>query len=331
MRPPMQGGNGRRHQKTRRSKKRLAEKRREATGEGIVPSSEETHIPHDEIFKQLLCMFYKEFMELFLPDIAEQLDFTHATFLMQQQFMDNIGNKVLELDLLQGVVHKQTQKGVRIQYEPQSYKDPTFAKRMFEYGYRVVDRYRDKDEMFIPIALFTGDHVGKTPDTYTMKTMGKDLFVYRYWVIVLREYDWQEMQHSDNPVAAAILVKTKYTPSEKREVRKAYLKMICRLYEKNTSRAHLGMIMGVADTYFAPTKEEDEALLRELGIEQKEVNKMEIMPAWERWGYEKGIGQGRQEGVATTVMKFLNKGFTAEEIAETIELPVEQVKKMAQG
>jgi hypothetical protein len=30
-------------------------------------------------------------------------------------------------------------------------------------------------------------------------------------------------------------------------------------------------------------------------------------------------------------MKFLSKGFTAEEIAETIELPVEQVKKMAQG
>jgi hypothetical protein len=34
---------------------------------------------------------------------------------------------------------------------------------------------------------------------------------------------------------------------------------------------NLRMTMGVADTYFAPTKKEDEALLRELDIEQKEV------------------------------------------------------------
>jgi predicted transposase/invertase (TIGR01784 family) len=101
--------------------------------------------------------------------------------------------------------------------------------------------------------------------------------------------------------------------------------------------------MTTADAYFQPTPEEDALLFKQSGFEQKEEVDMELMPAWKRWGYEEGIEkgiekgieqgieQGIEKGMATVIMKLLKKGFTAEELARTVELPVEHIQKIAQS
>ncbi|MEK8126378.1 hypothetical protein WMW72_00460 [Paenibacillus filicis] len=95
--------------------------------------------------------------------------------------------------------------------------------------------------------------------------------------------------------------------------------------------ARLALIMSVADMYFEPNKEQEESLFLELREQYPEEGEalMELMPAWKRWGYEEGVEEGLEKGIGQAVRKMLQKGFTPEEIAETLEMPMEEVKKLA--
>jgi hypothetical protein len=46
-------------------------------------------IDHDELFKKLLTTFFVEFIELFLPEVAEYLDADGVEFLGQEYFADH--------------------------------------------------------------------------------------------------------------------------------------------------------------------------------------------------------------------------------------------------
>ena len=45
-------------------------------------------IDHDHIFKQLVEAFFREFMELFCPIEAAQIDFRHVEFLREELFTE---------------------------------------------------------------------------------------------------------------------------------------------------------------------------------------------------------------------------------------------------
>lgn len=45
-------------------------------------------MPHDQLFKELLQAFFREFMELFFADIAGRQDFSHLSFLDKELFTD---------------------------------------------------------------------------------------------------------------------------------------------------------------------------------------------------------------------------------------------------
>ncbi|MFC5405955.1 hypothetical protein [Cohnella soli] len=70
---------------------------------------------------------------------------------------------------------------------------------------------------------------------------------------------------------------------------------------------------------------------------------MELMPAWMRTGYEKGIKEGVEKGIEEgiekgeekskklIIQKFLGKGFSPEQLAETLEIPVEEVMNLGKN
>lgn len=107
--------------------------------------------------------------------------------------------------------------------------------------------------------------------------------------------------------------------------------MLLRLQNK-LDDARLSLIMSVADLYLKPNKEEEEeeAILRELSEQYPEEGEaiMELMPAWKRWGYEEGIEEGIEKGKEEIIRKLLDKGFSPEKVAETIEIPVDEIRKL---
>ncbi len=57
-------------------------------------------IDHDELFKKLLTTFFGEFIELFLPEVAEYLDADGVEFLGQEYFADTTTGERRKIDIL---------------------------------------------------------------------------------------------------------------------------------------------------------------------------------------------------------------------------------------
>lgn len=284
--------------------------------------------PHDEAFKKLLQTFFKEFIELFFPELDRVLDHSQTRFLMQELLVDIVGQESRDLDLLLETKYTELDAYVLIHFEPQSYKEADFHERMFIYFSRLFERHRKEHKLIIPIAIFTADDVKNEPDTLSMVIPAHSILHFQFLKVELRNNHWRQFIESDNPVAAALLAKMGYNEREKREVRIAYLRMILRLKSK-LDDARLALIMSVADLYFKPNnEEEEEAIFQELKSQYPEEGEqiMELMPAWKKWGYDEGKEEERQ----LIIRKLLDKGFEPEKVADVLDLPIDEVQKVTQ-
>ncbi|MFC5402750.1 Rpn family recombination-promoting nuclease/putative transposase [Cohnella soli] len=292
--------------------------------------------PHDEAFKKLLQTFFAEFLELFFTDVNALLDHSRTRLLMQELLVDVVGEEARVLDLLLETRYRALDAYILVHMEPQSTRQRDFHERMFIYFSRLFERHRKQHKLIIPIAIFTSDEARDERDTFVMEIPGLEIVRFKFLKVELRKQNWRRFIDSDNPVAAALLAKMGYNDSEKKELRSAYLRMILRLRKKFDS-ARIALIMSVADMYFVPDREQDEAVLKELQERYPEEGDaiMDLMPAWKRWGYEEGIEQGKAEGKeegkeeerSLIARKLLSKGFTPEQVADTLELPLHQIVK----
>ncbi|MFD0714464.1 Rpn family recombination-promoting nuclease/putative transposase [Paenibacillus sp. GCM10027626] len=294
-------------------------------------------VPHDEAFKKLLQTFFAEFIALFFPELDRLLDHTHTRLLMQELLVDVVGQESRSLDLLVETRYKSLDAFILVHIEPQSYRQRDFHERMFIYFSRLFEKYRKTYPLIIPIAIFSADDVREEQNILTMSIPEQDILFFHFYKVELRRQNWRSFITSDNPVAAALLAKMGYNKKEEREVRTAYLRMILRL-QINLDDARLALIMSVADLYFEPDIERDQEILREISKENPQEGEkiMKLMPAWSRAGYEEGIKEGIEKGEENgktmerkvIIQKFLGKGFSPEQLAETLEISVDEVMKL---
>lgn len=306
-----------------------------ASGRARIPRA----TPHDEAFKKLLQTFFAQFIALFFPELDRLLDHSQTRFLMQELLVDIVGEEARQLDLLLETKYKETDACVLVHLEPQSYKEADFHERMFIYFARLFERHRKEHKLIIPIAIFTADDAGDEADQLVMAVPGHTFLQFQFLKVELRRLPWRQFIDSDNPVAAALLAKMGYNQKEKRDVRFAYLRMLLKLH-KRWDTARIELIMSVADLYFKPDPIQDERLLRQLSEEfpEEEEAIMDLMPAWKKWGYDAGreegkvagLEAGREEERQAIVRKLLSKGFTPEEVADTLELPLNEVRRLAE-
>jgi len=311
-----------------------------------------TVISHDEAFKKLLQTFFSEFIALFFPELDKLLDHSQTRLLMQELLVDIVGEEARTIDLLLETKYRETNAFILVHMEPQSYRQEHFSERMFIYFSRLFERHRKEHRLIIPIAVFTTDDGWEGDSDFSMSIPGFEIVRFQYWKVALRKQDWRRFVDSDNPVAAALLAKMGYNKKDRRELRSAYLRMLLRLRGR-LDNARMALIMSVADVYYKPNIDEDESILREwLASDSKEGEIiMELMPAWKRWGYEegiqegleKGIEQGIEKGIETGIAKgreearrevavrMLSKGASPEEVAELLDVPIEEVLKWRQS
>ncbi|WP_334075948.1 MULTISPECIES: Rpn family recombination-promoting nuclease/putative transposase [Paenibacillus] len=296
-----------------------------------------TSTAHDEAFKKLLYTFFAEFIALFFPELDKQLDHRHTRFLMQEQLVDIVGEERRTLDLLLETKYKSLNAYIIIHLEPQSYRESDFHQRMFIYFSRLYERHRKEHKLIIPIAIFTEPSLTDQKDTFSMSIPGHVILKFQFLKVELYSNHWRNFIHSNNPVAAALLAKMGYNKGEEREIRFSFLRMMLGL-RKKLDDARIALIMSIADMYFQPDRQQDESILLELTQHFPEEGEhiMELMPAWKRWGYEEGLVEGMEKGVQKGIeearlkvaQKLFEKGFSLEEIGETLELPTEKVRKL---
>ena len=186
-------------------------------------------IDHDHIFKQLAEAFFQEFLELFCPHEAAQIDFRHVEFLREEFFTDVRRGRRKRLDLVAKVQLKVGgERFILVHFEFEaSRKDQDFPRRMFEYFAQLFLRH---GLPIVPIAVFSDDAewTQPVPDFFELKLSPRSRVRLDYHLIKLSQLDYRLFLKSDNPLAFALMAKMKYTRRQRVRLKADFLRLILR-------------------------------------------------------------------------------------------------------
>jgi len=94
---------------------------------------------HDRLFKELLTTFFREFLDLFLPDVAAALDPEAAIVPMDKEvFTDVTLGEKHEVDVLMKARFRGQDAFFLVHVENQATPQADFPKRMFRYFARLT-------------------------------------------------------------------------------------------------------------------------------------------------------------------------------------------------
>jgi len=268
---------------------------------------------HDRLFKELLRTFFVEFMELFIPAVAADIEPGSVEFLDKEVFTDITAGERHEVDLLAKVRFRGRPAYFLIHVETQASPQPRFPRRIFGYFARLDASY---DLPVYPIVLFTYDApLRPEPDAYSVAFPDLDVLTFRFRSIQLNRLHWRDYVRNANPVAAALMAKMAIEPADRPYVKLECLRLLATL---RLDRARMQMIAGFVDAYLRLNAAEKRVFATELASagprEQETI--MKLTTSWEEEGIEKGL----QRGKADLVLRQLRYRFGA--------LPIELDQKV---
>ncbi|MBE8992123.1 Rpn family recombination-promoting nuclease/putative transposase [Nostoc sp. LEGE 12450] len=274
-------------------------------------------IDHDRLFKELLSTFFIDFLDLFLPQVASQIDRNSIQLLPQEVFNDVTSGEKKEIDLLAQVRYQQQDTCFLIHVENQSYTETAFAKRMFKYFARLHEKY---DLPIYPVVIFSFDEPKRAePQNYRVTFGDLKVLEFQFVAIQLNRLSWRDFLTQPNPVAAALMSKMNISKQERPQVKAECLRLLATL---KLDPARMQLISGFVDTYLRlddTEKQVFQAAISTMGLnEQEEI--MEIVTSWQQEGAQK-----TREEIALNLLK---RGMIVQEISQVTGLSLEQVQQL---
>lgn len=274
-------------------------------------------INHDRLFKELISTFFIEFIELFLPEIADDIEKDSIQFLPEEVLTDVTAGEKKVIDLLVKVKYKQQETFFLIHVEAQSYTQQDFAKRMFQYFARLYEKY---NLPIYPVVIFSFDEpLRPEPKIHSVTFPNLEVLKFEFAAIQLNRISWRDYLTQQNPVGAALMSKMNILPSERPQVKAECLRLLTTL---RLDPARMQLISGFVDTYLNLNEAEEqtfqETIIR-MGLDQREEY-MEITTSWERKGIQKGTEQ--------VALNSLREGLSVEMVVKITGLTVERVQQL---
>jgi len=254
----------------------------------------------DSPWKEILELYFKEFMSFFFPKIHAMIDWRHS-----YEFLDNELQKVVRdaelgrrlLDKLVKVSLKNGQEAflyIHIEIQGQFEKD--FPLRMYTYNYRLFDRY---GQPILSLAIIGDTKEDWYPRRYSHAIDGCKVS-FNFPIVKLWDYrqKWDKLEKSRNPFS--IVVRTHLKGIETRRAPKKRLRWkidLCKaLYEAKYSKKDVQELFRFMDWALA-LPEPLELQFDQFLNEYEELKKMPYVTSIERRGIERGRQAGQQEAV----------------------------------
>lgn len=257
-------------------------------------------IDHDALFKRLLTSFFREFLELFVPDLAAALDAAPLTFLDKESFGALLDPDRREADLVVQARLRTQPATLLIHLEHQAQADRSLDRRMLRYFARFYDAF---DLPVYPIALcsYARPHALAT-DRHQLTILNRPILDFRYHMIQLNQLSWRSYLQTTNPVAMALMARMTIAPHERWRVKAASLRLLAGAPLTGMQRRLLSQFV---DVYLPLQTTERAAFQAEVArfatAEQEAV--MEIVTSWQR--------EGRAEGQRLLIERLLTRKFGA--------------------
>jgi hypothetical protein len=264
-------------------------------------------IDHDQIFKQLIEAFFREFMELFCPSEAALMDFARVEFVREEIFTDTSAGIRRRLDLAAKVGLKSGgERFVLVHGEFEaSRNERDFPRRMFRYYCQLFLRY---DTEIVPIAVFSDDARWKTPvpDHFELAFSGDRFVRFDYHLIKLKQLDYRQFLDSNNPLAYALMAKMDYDRKERVRLKADFLRLIlgCPL-----DPARRSLLVEFVETYLPLGKDEQAEFQHIVHAETEYVEVKRMITTYEMKGKKEGMKEGMKEGKQEDLILLLEKKF----------------------
>lgn len=250
-------------------------------------------IDHDRLFKELLSTFFLEFLDLFVSDLADQIDRDSLSFLPQEYFTDLTTGEKKVVDLLAQVRMAGQEAGFLIHVENQAASQADFTQRMFFYFARLHQKYRQR---IYPIVLFSFDQpYREEAHQYTVDFETFKVLEFNFVSIQLNRLHWRDFLSQSNPVAAALMAKMQIEPADRPKVKTECLRVLVTL---KLDPARTQLISGFIDTYLHLDESEERVFAAEIDKLETEAREdvMQIVTSWMEQGIEQGKAQGLEQG-----------------------------------
>ena len=157
----------------------------------------------EEAFSDLLRFFFKQADIIF--DIAKGFEFMDKELSeLFPELEKNGGSRFVDM-LVKTHLKNGSEEWMLVHLEIQDKNDRRFTKRMFQYFYRIYDRY---DVPITALAVFTGNHIPNKANHFNHNFLGTKI-TYEYNSYHILEHTEEQLLAMDNPFALIVLAAQK--------------------------------------------------------------------------------------------------------------------------
>lgn len=243
------------------------------------------------------------------------------------------GNRFVDM-LAKVFLEDGKEEWVLVHIEIQGSNDKSFAERMFQYWYRIYDRYRTE---ITALAVFTGEKNQSRPDRFEKSFLGTEI-IYRYNVYHIFEDSEDGLLAMDNPFALIVIAAQKamlagrITETELNQQRLMVAKALIKSEKYNHERISrflyfLKQFVHIDDPKINRSFDKQIDILtgkqNTMGIIET-IKKIQLEEAFEK-GIEKGIEKKNREFIFNLLHA---RKFTISEIANLANVSDSFVRKL---
>jgi predicted transposase/invertase (TIGR01784 family) len=302
---------------------------------------------NDLLWKAALEDLMEDFLLFFYPSARKQFNFKKDPEYLDKeldQLFPPVDDKYAPRyvdKLVKVFTNSNSEEWVLIHIEVQGYADKDFAKRMFQYYYRILDKY---DKPITAFAIFVDANNNFHPVQYKRSFLGTKVN-YTFKTCKIADLDDAKLEASNNPFATVILsAKLAISKRAKNDEQLFDLAfdLAKRLLRKKLSKEKISHVMSFLRYYIRFEKQEMFAkfenevfILTErsttMGIEELLLDraKKEGKKEGEKKGLEEGIELGYKKLNIETALKLLQNGMSIDFVANITGLSIEEIKKLA--
>lgn len=312
---------------------------------------------YDILWKSMLEEVFEDLLRFVDPGIEKKLDLSRGFEFMDKELAainpepgETADTRVVD-KLVKVYLRDGGETWMLLHVEVQGENEAGFAKRMFRYYYRLLDRKSLQDKDVAALAILTGRYGKTVPDKYERRTFWGGV-LYNYKTLCITDYSNDVLKASDNLFAIVMLVakealtkKPKKNVDEKEKKKeeeiwdqkllKQKLLIVKLLYRKATfSEDKIRAILVFLNNYVSfNNSETNRIFMEEIDVITGKKDTMGIVEQLAEIRREEGRAEGmeiaRKEEQEKSVKIFLiNTEFSVEKIADLVGVPVSFVEKV---
>lgn len=272
----------------------------------------------DSAWKDILNVWFPEFMAFFYPQITKEIDWSAGYKTRDKELQAITTQSMLGNRFVDKLIEVKSYQGealwVLLHIEIQGEKETGFSKRLFEYYYRLHDRYGIP---IVTLAVLTDGNRSWRPSLYQAKVWGIEILSFRFFTIKLLDYSDQAelLQQTTNPFGVVVLAQLAALQTYKNpEARfSAKFSLTRKLYDCGLERDTILNLYKFLD-WVLTLPEALEIRYNDCIQQIEEERAMSYITSAERIGMKKGYEQGIQQGIQQGMQQGVQQGLEKEKI-----------------